>query len=297
MSQQLSLYIDLKPGAKVDLAAAAKAALAFDAAVKEIAFFFEPAIQVRIELESGTEGSLSLNSLISATGLNDVRLKAIAWAVMTFFVLDTASYTYQKILDNILDDPEISERMSEEEMEELAQRIARILGSKTAHREVGKVYQELQRDDAVRGVGVSPKHGRKPNQIVPRSEFEKRGRVVQESEATGQRVETSVAQLTLLSPVLVRDSPRKWKFKSGKIEFGAPVKDAAFLERVLSGREPVPMSEGIIMKVKLTVKEAKVDGVWQIKDRVVEEVMEISRPPAQDNLALGLPGEEDDDDQ
>lgn len=297
MSQQLSLYLDLRPGAKVDLAAAAKAALAFDIAVKEIAFFFEPGAQVRLELESGTEGSLSLNSLITAAGLDQARLKAIAWAVMTFFALETVSYTYATILDAVSGDPEITEHFSEKEIEDLATRIMKIMESKAAQRQVGKVYQELQRDDAVRGVGVSPKHGRKPDQIVPRAEFEKRGRVIQESEATGQRSETSVQQLTLLSPVLVRDSPRKWKFKMGKTEFGAPVKDSAFLDRVLSGREPVPMSEGISMKVKLAVKEVKVDGVWQIKDRVVEEVMDISRPPTQDSLALRLPGDEDDHSQ
>ena len=74
---------------------------------------------------------------------------------------------------------------------------------------------------------------------------------------------------------------RKWKFRQGKFEFGASIKDEAFLDRVLSGREPILMSDGILMKVKLAVKEEKKDGVWQITSRTVEEVLEVSPSPSQ----------------
>lgn len=286
MQQEVSLYLELQEGRKADLATAARAALAFDAALKEIAFSLDPFASIRVELESGTEGSLSLNSIINAAKLDKARLKAIAWGIAAFFVADTSSYTYQKILDRLFSEPEIHQTMTQEEIEKLASAIVRIFESKAAENQVGRIYQELQRDDAVKGVGVSPKHGRRPPEIVPRSEFHKRGRVVEEIEKTGLRSETTVQTLTLVSPVLVQGSSRKWKFRAGKTEFGAPIKDEKFLARVLSGREPVPMAEGIRMKVLLTVKEERKDGVWQIKDRTVDEVIEIIAASEQGELPL-----------
>lgn len=286
MQQEVSLYLDLKDGMKVDLATAARAALAFDAALKEIAFSLDPFATVRVELESGTEGSLSLNSIITAAKLDETRLKAIARGIAAFFAADTASYTYQKVLDHFVEEPEAHQSMSKEEIDQLATAVLRIVESKAAEKQVGRIYQELQRDEAVRGVGVSPKHDRRPAQIVPRSEFQSRGRVVEESEKMGERSETTVQVLTLVSPVLVQGSSRKWKFRSGKLEFGAPIKDQRFLDRVLSGRERVPMADGIRMKVVLTVKEEYKDGVWQIRDRTVNEVMEITSASEQGSLNL-----------
>lgn len=276
MQQEISLYIDLQDGRKVDLETAARSALAFDAFVKEIAFTIEPFATVRVELQSGTEGSLSLNSVISSMRLDKAKLTAIVYAVAAFFVADTASYTYQKILDRLLSESEIHEKISQQEIETIAEQVVKALESKTAEKQAGKVYQELQRDDAVRGVGVSPKRDRIPLDLVPRSEFQKRGRITHESEATGSRTETSIQTVTLVSPVLVQGSSRQWKFKQGKQEFGAPVKDEKFLSRVLSGREPVPMTDGITMKVVLTLKEERKDGVWQIKGRSIDEVIEIT---------------------
>lgn len=44
------------------------------------------------------------------------------------------------------------------------------------------------------------------------------------------------------------------------------------------------MTDGITMKVVLTTREEKVDGVWAIKDRVVDEVIEINPAPEQFDL-------------
>jgi len=297
MQQEVSLYLDLHKDRKVDLVAAARAALAFDAALKEIAFAIDPFATIKVELESGTEGSLSLNSVITAVRLDPVKLKAIAFGIATFFALETATYTYSRILDSLLDEPDIQRTLSRQEIEEIAREVVRTIESKAAEREVGKIYQELQRDDAVKGVGISTNHNRKPREIIPRAEFQKRGRIVQESEKTGVRTESSVQTLTLISPVLVQASTRKWKFRSGKFEFGAPIKDQAFLDRVLSGREPVPMADGITMKVVMSVTEERQDGVWKIKERVIDEVLDISHPPEQTSLSFGPANEQQDENE
>ncbi|MBY3474085.1 hypothetical protein HFN78_24705 [Rhizobium laguerreae] len=291
MQQQISLYIELKEGEKVDLETAARAALAFDAVLKEIAFSIDPFSAIRVELESGTEGSLSLNSIIKSVSgrFTQTQLTSIVGGVMFWFAQETASWTYSAILDEVNTQPEIHQSLTKEEVEAVAKEIAKILDSKVAEKQVGKVYQELQRDDAVKGVGVAVERDKKPRYIVPRSEFQQRGRIITGSESTGSRTETTVQTLTLVSPVLIKGK-RKWKFRQQKFEFGAPILDEAFLDRLLSGREPIPMSDGIAMKVKLTVKEEKKDGVWQIVDRSIDEVIEVIQPPKQYDI-LGSPSE------
>ncbi|MGO4137907.1 hypothetical protein ACEQ6A_25610 [Rhizobium brockwellii] len=277
MQQQISLYLELRPGSKVDLETAARAALAFDALLKELAFAVDPFSTVRVELESGTEGSLSLNSVIKAVKgeITPKRLSAIAAGVLIWFGEQSASWTHGKVMDLLFSDTEVNETMTKEEIDAIAEDVLRILKNKAGEQQAGKIYQELQRDDAVKGVGVTTSHAKRPRHIVPRSEFPGRGKVVTESAADGIRSETTVQTLTLISPVLVKGQ-RKWKFRQGKFEFGASIRDEEFLDRVLSGREPILMSDGIMMKVKLTVKEEKKDGVWQITSKTVDEVLEVS---------------------
>jgi hypothetical protein len=81
----LSLYLDLKPGLKADLEVTARAALAFASAIREVAYVIDPALELRIELESGTDGSLCLNAILRAVRPKDLFTKrnliAIASAV------------------------------------------------------------------------------------------------------------------------------------------------------------------------------------------------------------------------
>ncbi len=44
MQQEISLYIDLEPSKNVDLEAAARAAIAFNSFIKEVAFAVDPAL-------------------------------------------------------------------------------------------------------------------------------------------------------------------------------------------------------------------------------------------------------------
>ncbi len=281
MQQKLSLYIALEPSRNMDLEAAAKAAIAFNSLIKEIAFVIDPFATVRVELKSGTEGSLSLNSVVrGVTGvLTKERLAAIALGACVFVGEQTASWAYAKFMDSIWE----SETAPPEDLELIMERL---ITAPSVQKEVRRLYQELQRDDAVTGVGICGEHDTKPGFIVPRSEFSERGLEVKETEAELVRYVTSVQSVTLVSPVLVQGK-RKWKFKQGKTEFGAPILDDRFLKRVLSGREPILMSDGITMKVKMTTKEHRLDGVvWEIVERSIDEVIEVILPPTQTHFLM-----------
>ena len=99
----VSLYVDLEAGQKPDLEAVARAALAFASAIRETAYIFDPSMTVRVELVSGTDGSLSLNSLIRSIRPGDVitkkRLIALAVTAALWFTHETGRWTYDEVLN------------------------------------------------------------------------------------------------------------------------------------------------------------------------------------------------------
>lgn len=87
-STPISLYLDLEPGQVADLEVVARASLAFAAAVKDLAYVIDPSLELRIELASGTEGSLSLNSLLKSIRGKEgeaITLAAIALVILNWF--------------------------------------------------------------------------------------------------------------------------------------------------------------------------------------------------------------------
>jgi len=83
MEQQpvpFSLHIDLNENSAADLEVVAKASLSLAAALREAAFVLDPSLDFRIELVSGTESSLSLNSIFKLLGENSKeRRKNLLW--------------------------------------------------------------------------------------------------------------------------------------------------------------------------------------------------------------------------
>lgn len=277
-AEPISLYIDLEPEQIADLEVVARAAIAWAEGIKEIAYILDPAAEVRIELASGSEGSLSLNSLIRlirGTGDPEQRkkdLRTIRVMVLVWLLLEGASYTFTEVVDALRgqNDPLI-QQMTDEQMNELADRVARRL-SGVAREQRQQVYRELERDQAVRGVGVSLQHGHRPAQVVPRSDFPRRsGAVVEETEAR-KRKHSRRLRVTLISPTL-KGVPRSWRFQvAGMPEFGATMKDTAFLEAVEDGRVSIPLRTGVEMEIEVVSREEHEGGVWVTKERSVTRV-------------------------
>lgn len=102
--ENISLYVALEPGTKADLEVIARASLEFAATLREVAYVIDPSIDLRIEIESGTPGSLSLNSVLRFLKVTDrkgrLNIKAIALGVGAFFFHESAVWQYNKILDH-----------------------------------------------------------------------------------------------------------------------------------------------------------------------------------------------------
>ena len=95
-SAPISLYLDLAEGESANIEVVAKAALAWSAAVKELAYVIDPSMEVEIELISGTEGSLDLNACLKAFAKfaeQKPKLATVIVTSLTWFMGQTGSYT------------------------------------------------------------------------------------------------------------------------------------------------------------------------------------------------------------
>lgn len=296
----ITLYLDLEENEVADLEVVARAALAWSAAIKEIAFVLDPSLEVRVELASGTQGSLSLNSLLRSVRetLSDKQtLRTIVVTAIFWTIAETRDYTFGRVLDWLTgsDAPVEVKQLSPAEIEAIAEQVADAIDRRVAEPQVKQMYRELERDPVIRGVGATAVPNKKPDVIVPREEFAKRaGHAEVREVSVTRRTIPEQTRLALIRPVLVQ-SDRRWGFKSAQGEFGAVIKDHEFTERVLSGTTSVPMMAGIEMDVDLETTEELQNGVWVPIERNVMHVIRLHQPPRQTVLPFGLPQEDEPD--
>jgi hypothetical protein len=264
--ERISLYIGLEPGAKADFEVVGRAAAAFADVVKEIAFILEPGLEVKLEFDSGTEGSLSLNAILKSPSDKRAALIAIAMVVGGWFVQDLRTYGVGKFMDAYLM-PEQRKALSDEDIDRIAKRLQNVMDGKIAKEPVQQVYRELERDKAIKSVGTVSKPGTKPINPVPREQFQTVAGILPSVQTTPKkRKKTSRERLTLISPVLV-EGPRHWRFRSNVGEFGYTIEDEKFLKSLLSGKRKIPMKEGIQITALVDTFEENEGNVWLIKDR------------------------------
>jgi hypothetical protein len=108
-AEPISLYLELEPGQTADLEVVARAALAFAAAIREAAFVLDPSLEISLGFESGTEGSLSLNSIIRSiknnTKLDPATIKTLIIMVIFWFSTDIRQWTVQEGLKSVQNRP------------------------------------------------------------------------------------------------------------------------------------------------------------------------------------------------
>lgn len=286
-SAPVSLYLDLEDGQTADLEVVAKASLAAVAAIREIAFQIDPLLVVRVEIESGTKGSLSINAWIKSQKEKHLTKRNIATAALVFVVYfkdEIKDHVVGQLLDEYL--PSISEEMfSDTQRREMAEVFDQALAKRVGKKEIEKVYQELEEDPAVKGVGAGTAPGKKPDGIVPRSDFKYRSGQVRVTETeVKKRVSEPRMTVTLVKPAL-EHRHRSWKLRGPHGEFGAVMHDEQFLDDLLYEKIRVPMIEGLQLDVTLKIEEEFTpEGVWETKSRKITKVHGHTRPPSQTSL-------------
>jgi len=278
--QFLSLYLDLDEGENADLVVVAQASLALASAIKEIAYIIDPGLEIGIDFASGTEGSLSLNTILKTlrrtTIPSHITLRTIALVVIGWLGNDLRTYGVTKFMDQLFS-PEQRQSLSDDDIKKITDALQNTLEGKIAKAPMQHLYREIERDTAIKGIGATIVPGVKPSDIVPRQQFPERSGESIDEKQPQKRTRTTNERITLISPVLL-PKDRAWKFYLPSIgEFGARIKDEKFLASLLAGRRRIPMRAGIQIDVELDTREEKSGNVWVVKDRSVKRVIRVQR--------------------
>jgi hypothetical protein len=221
-------------------------------------------------------------------------MMTVAGLVIGYFADDIRSFGTEKVIERLLG-IEAAASLSDDDLKNVADAVVRAMEAHVAAPEVRQVFREVARDEMIEGVGVTLRPRARPASIVPREQFEERGAEAPlPNPGRDERTVITEVRVTLISPVLL-PGKRRWRFRWGAGEFGAPVKDEEFLVRALTGLEPIPMRAGITMDVELETREEHEGGVWVPKERTVLRVLRIYPAPEQGSL-FELPAGEDEQD-
>jgi hypothetical protein len=286
VEETVTLYLGLKEGRRADFEIVGLSAAAFAEAVKEIAYILEPGLEIRLEFDSGTEGSLKLKAVIKSLKTPEGRRTALVSIVATIglmLVNDARGYGFGKLLDRFLA-PEQRNELSEDDVKRIALAVIDINKGKIAKSQVQEMYKQLERDTNIESVGAITKPDDKPTQPVPRSAFPERAGIAPPIEtSTKTRIVSSTDRLTLISPVLL-PTERVWRFRSPIGEFGYFMRDEKFLDDVLHGRLHLGMKQGIQITAQIETREQFEGGVWVPKHRDIIKVVRVHKKPEAEDL-------------
>ena len=301
----ISVYLQLKEGEVADWEAVAKASIEFIEALKDLAQFADPSAKLKVTLQNSKEGSLRFNAIIELFGSGGdpgvpaqkrrerhVALKGILWGAGTWLLLGTASHYLDALLSKF--DEAVAEWMEDEvdpdpaSVEEVKQECRKLLED-AARNQIGashvrKFFAELKADENITGVAITDGHDGMPDLIIPRSEFGDRSRPQKDDAEPINRTRVENMTVLLVEPRLLGDE-KSWRFSVGGMEFGAKVDDKDFVNATLSGRNGLPLKEGIFLDVKMKIDERREENVWVVKSRTILEVISFRTKPEQGSFA------------
>jgi hypothetical protein len=284
VAESITLYLDLKPGEKADFEVVGLAVAAFAEAVKEIAFILEPGLQVKLDFESGLEGSLKLEAILKSLNTPDGRrgaLVGIISAVGLMLVTDLRQYGVGKLLDKYLM-PEQRHSLSDEDIERIAKAVNGVHEGRIARAPVKEMYRQLERDSAIKSVGSIAKPDAKPINPIPRSEFPIRAGIAPRVDDTLKNRRSITTENLILITAVFLHADRVWRFKSYFGEHGYHVLDLKFLSDALNGK--FKLKEGVEITAKVETFEENEGGLWIPKRRSILKVLHRKKSNKQPDL-------------
>jgi len=297
MDVPVSLYLKTKQGVHPDLKVAAKSAIIFAEIIEGIVASIDPDLDVQVEIVSGSEGSLGLNTLNRIVERSKATAEEVKQGVLQGWrrhekARFLAVYAAIKILDNGIawgqdqvmdwmasdDAPAEVQKLSEVDRKLLAKEVVAELRRGSDSDKVQRLYGQIAKDERIDAIGVTarPKPATK---LLSRSDFTEKAIEPEDSD----RVTTTRMEVTLISPVL-EFGDRRWKLRGHYGEFGAPIKDKSFLRSAISGETNLHLRGGVILDADIATHERLNDGVWEIQLRTVEKVHGWREGPVQDDL-------------
>ncbi len=305
------IYLKLEEGKFADWEIVSRASIELIAAIRELAAFADPTLQVQIALQDGQEGSLKLNTIFrlifgsrpaadpQAEADRKLVLKAVIGGATIWILQATAGHYWDKILDLVdAEAASIFEQQQEAASDEGTPGAAAIIPSTAQEKaqitkildgasrnavgqgHIRKFFAEIQRDQAIAGVGIAVGHDKIPEDIVPREQFLTRSKEPPTDIEATSRDHIDRVDLLLVQPRLLGDN-KAWRFSIAGLEFGAKVADKEFVEKLLSGKTKVQMVEGVHLTADMRIEEEKQGEAWVIKARTVVKVYDVKEIPEQ----------------
>lgn len=278
-SSSISLYFDVPHNEAVSLEAISRASLAWSGLIKELASVADPSSEIRVDFLSGTVGSRSINSIITATKSAAIKHPLTAGslgALAGVFLLapvnhladDATVYLAKEWLGHEDDS------LTDTDVERVAQRVYEMQRNRNAQSLRSEVYSAGESDSRVRGIGAAPRIQRPPDKLImPRSNFEAYHEVYADEPMEVRTTFRLDQRVTIVRPYS-KGEERRWRFEGSMGEFSATMRDPAFLEALRSRHTGIEIGENIHMRLDLRVKEELVNGEWVEKEFDVVRVIE-----------------------
>lgn len=301
----LSLYIDLEDGTQADLEVAARAAISWSQSIKESAYIFDPTAEVQVKFVSGTDGSLSLNGAINFLRSADKKtyikttaaaaLMSASWHItgvtidyLSVAVLETMEA--EKIVYFIaekagIDVQDEMEQMSQDEIDRIAQRVVSEIKNANKNEKSKQIIRELQRDPNVKGVGVTPRPGVKPEVLLNREQFNNVTSSETENETRSTRYQTLEQKLRLVGPRIIEDD-KVWRFQGADGENGYYLNDPEFKYKFTHGQLDLDFDKEVIVTAVVRIYQEKQGDVWVNKKRYIDEIIRYENESSQTKLSF-----------
>jgi len=280
----ISIYFGLEQGKSANLEIIAEAAISWVGAIREMAHIVDPSLNVSVEILDGDRSSLWINTLtnlesklerVDRGGEEFPRLWALAKGFAFIVVATPLAVTSEDVWRAVShDDQAVVGKLSPEAEKQLIADFEKALRHDVARPQKQQFYRSAEKDTSITevGVAVSPK---KPLALsIKRDRFvayASSGVTQENTENTRKRTET--VEVTLVSPVL-ENVERSWRFiRAGFPEFGAVMRDKAFLAAVEHGGVHIELRKGIQMLLEMEFREKFENNLWVTLERSVLQVL------------------------
>jgi hypothetical protein len=278
----VGLYLDLKPNELVDLEVAAMAAIEWARGLKAAAVALDHSYDYRVSLIAAEPGSSRWMAKVERSKANqlakDVKQgweKVPLILRLTIGLAVVIPVTLKPTWDYWMGEEGFTEQQKQELREMLNE--ASQAPQVQAHRQ--SMYRQFQRDPTITSVGggvpTSPEW--RPDRTVPADQFaEGDGLFEPRREEDEERIVPQELDVILVTPRL-ENAPRAWTFRQEGIPgtFNAIMKDKRFLAALDRSAVRETFRSNIPMRIRLSIKQQKVDGEWRVarQGRVVTEVI------------------------
>lgn len=293
-SQEISIYLGLVPGKSIQADTAWNIIKEISFTAKEIHYFLSPKTRFELDLVSGDQGSLWLKFVGKITGESDLKSykstsQAILIALFFYVVQSTGEIAKEVVKNQILSQPasatDVTPKEKEEIIKEAEQRAEQAIKNQELKESSKRLYKKLDNDDSVQKIGISSSNSQKPDIYIDRQDFKRLSTGDDEIETFLTRERVYSDEVTLVSPVLIKKSNRKWEFKdSSHGKFHASINDKGFLDRFYHGELHVELRPDIRLKVIIKVIEKNDEGFWKIENAEILEIEDIRLPVSQESF-------------